>query len=197
MMVIYLITNTIDGKTYVGKTKDLEARWERHLKNVRYNDTWLYRAIRKHGKENFTIQTIAECGEAAVDNAERYFIAELNPEYNMTAGGTGGDTSHTPGYIRGMENRQDNSGEKNPMFGRKRYDQIDKNDGKKNSEYKTNWWASPAGLAQKQKHKRAWAIAGGNMKEAQRILKQWKQGGETDERQTNTLERILQAPDDS
>jgi hypothetical protein len=43
----------------------------------------------------------------------------MNPEYNMTIGGDGGNTSSSPNYIEGMRNR-DFNGSNNPMFGRKR-----------------------------------------------------------------------------
>ena len=50
-------------------------------------DTYLYRAIRKYGKENFTIEIL---DEEYSNEKEIYWISKLKPEYNMTKGGDGG-----------------------------------------------------------------------------------------------------------
>jgi group I intron endonuclease len=92
-MYIYQITNTVNGKIYIGKTtKTIEERFQRHTYNANAkSQTHLYRAIRKYGTEAF-ITTELESGfdnEDALNEAEIRYIAELNPHYNMTAGGEG------------------------------------------------------------------------------------------------------------
>lgn len=97
--VVYLITNTIDGKQYVGKTNDFERRWRTHC-NGRHMNSLLDRAIKKYGPENFTTEIL---GESEYDKALLLFevemIAELNTQvpsgYNITPGGEGnvGNTS--------------------------------------------------------------------------------------------------------
>ena len=92
-MTIYQITNTINGKIYIGKTtKTIERRFQGHLSKAKcHNNTHLHNAIRKYGKEAFTI-TALESGfdsEEALNEAEIRYIAELNPQYNMTEGGEG------------------------------------------------------------------------------------------------------------
>jgi len=55
-LVIYKITNIINGKIYVGKTtRSLKDRWNRHIYDALSNrlDTHFSRAIRKYGPENF------------------------------------------------------------------------------------------------------------------------------------------------
>lgn len=86
---IYLITNEVNGKTYVGKTKNLHKRWRMHkyaVNRISLNN-YLYKAIRKYGIENFTIKLIDDDNSS---EKEIYWIAELKPEYNMTKGGDGG-----------------------------------------------------------------------------------------------------------
>jgi hypothetical protein len=54
----------------------------------------------------------------------------LKPEYNMMAGGLGGDTSHTEAYKAGMAQR-DFNGSRNPMSGK--YGENNPNYGKQRS----------------------------------------------------------------
>jgi len=114
--MIYLITNKINNKRYIGKTqKPIKTRWYYHCKNASYGiDTALYRAIRKYGEENFTIEYLCEGSDAE----EILAISSYKPEYNMTKGGDGGDTSASPRYLEAMK-RRDMSGKNNPMYGKK------------------------------------------------------------------------------
>lgn len=55
---IYKITNVLDGKSYVGQTKrDVLVRFESHCKS----NTLIGRAIKKYGRENFSLAPIAFC----------------------------------------------------------------------------------------------------------------------------------------
>jgi group I intron endonuclease len=92
MTNIYKIENTINGEFYIGKTvKTLHKRFLRH-KNAAKNGSplKLHRAMRKHGVENFKISILAVVEDGS--KAERQFIHDLNPTYNMTLGGDGGAT---------------------------------------------------------------------------------------------------------
>ena len=124
-MIIYKITNQINGKIYIGKTIDiLDNRWRSHQRyamNVQ-NQTRLARAMRKHGLENFTIEQIDQSEDHdQLLNLEKKYIAESNsmdPKvgYNMTEGGEGTlGHKHTEEWKQMMRER--NSGENNPMFG--------------------------------------------------------------------------------
>ena len=58
-MIIYKITNKINGKVYIGlTTQTLEYRWGRHLTEGRNinNNKHLYKAMRKYGENNFVIE---------------------------------------------------------------------------------------------------------------------------------------------
>ena len=117
--MIYLITNSITGDRYIGKTsKTIEDRWYQHQKNAKYGqDTYLYRAIRKYGVDCFRVEYLAD----GLDDEEILLIESLKPEYNMTLGGDGGDTSSSPKYQKAMSQR-DYSGENNPMYGKRGQD---------------------------------------------------------------------------
>lgn len=94
---IYLVTNLITEKWYVGKTGNtVEDRWTDHKSNARCGSNgYLYRSMRKHGEENFYIQTIAVVStEEEANNLERLWIILLESHkekfgYNLTLGGDG------------------------------------------------------------------------------------------------------------
>jgi group I intron endonuclease len=104
-MIIYKITNKINGKYYIGKSiKDKIPFW-RHVNNAERGKKYIFsRAIRKYGKQSFSQEII--CHRDCVDDlnmAERYYIKKFRSNilgygYNMTEGGDGGDlfSSKTP-----------------------------------------------------------------------------------------------------
>ena len=90
-MIVYLITNKVNGKQYVGQTiRSLEERWKDHCR-VR-DENYFHRAIRKYGPENFSLEIIdtAETDEE-LDEKEIFWIKELNTlfpnGYNLKEGG--------------------------------------------------------------------------------------------------------------
>lgn len=99
--VIYRISCLIDGKSYIGKAKNLEKRIKMHKRNVGKVKSPLYSAIQSRGWDQFTIEIICIADSyEELDALEVKFIKEyssLYPNgYNLTEGGTGGDvvTNH-------------------------------------------------------------------------------------------------------
>ena len=92
-MIIYLITNKLNNKKYVGKTtKLLDERFKGHINTANYGSkSHLHRAIRKHGQNNFDISVLEDniISEKLLNEREIYWIKEIQPEYNMTSGGEG------------------------------------------------------------------------------------------------------------
>ena len=93
---IYLITNNINNKKYVGKTLvSLKERFETHKRDSRKEDIKgrpLYSAFNKYGFENFSITLIEECSIDNLDEREIFWIKEYNTYnngYNATLGGDG------------------------------------------------------------------------------------------------------------
>lgn len=91
-MVIYLLTNLINGKQYVGQTiQQLRFRIYDHKLKKKF---YIGQAIDKYGLENFKIEILEECStKEQLDERERYWIAKLNTKapngYNLTNGGEG------------------------------------------------------------------------------------------------------------
>lgn len=92
MTRIYLITNLINGKQYVGKTKyTLAHRFSQHCNNDYYH-THLHNAIKKYGTENFTIEEICTCSDEHWRELETFYIKFYHTHYseggyNLTWGG--------------------------------------------------------------------------------------------------------------
>lgn len=94
-MVIYRVTNKLNGKSYVGQTiQSLLRRQSRHLSDVRNGDeSYFHRALRKCGTDNFIWQVICICPNInSLNEQEQYYIALFNLTnskhgYNLTSGG--------------------------------------------------------------------------------------------------------------
>lgn len=64
-MIIYLITNLINDKKYVGKTCNFMQRYQAHFGYHSSKDPKiLYKAMNKYGKENFQMSVIEECDDS-------------------------------------------------------------------------------------------------------------------------------------
>ncbi len=105
-MYIYVVTNLINGKQYVGKTcKTVEEQWKNHLEKARAGKrNHLYRAIRKYGSNVFVAEGLTTCSTIEqLNELEKMWIIllrtySLDSGYNMTFGGDG--CSGTP-EVRG------------------------------------------------------------------------------------------------
>lgn len=91
MIGIYKITNTTNGKCYIGQSRDIEARWAKHLSAYKSSPEWaLYKAFKKYGIDAFSFEVIEECTIEELNEREIYWIAHFdsfNNGYNMTLGG--------------------------------------------------------------------------------------------------------------
>ena len=97
-MIVYKITNTVNGKSYIGITRSsLEKRWREHRCAANSgNDKPLYRAIRKYGEDAFELSVLYEATSMKeLQMVEKGLIAQYGTYklggrgYNMTDGGEG------------------------------------------------------------------------------------------------------------
>lgn len=91
---LYIITNKINGKQYVGKTyMELSKRIAIHTQDSkRYPNRPLYRAINKYGEENFIYVEVGRYEEGSLEKEEIWLINKLDTYkngYNATLGGDG------------------------------------------------------------------------------------------------------------
>lgn len=93
---IYEILNTVNGKRYIGCTKDTEKRFSQHRRALEGNKHWnpyLQNAYNKYGGDCFRYNIIlAFNNEDDMYFNERKLISESDHTYNIAEGGLGGDT---------------------------------------------------------------------------------------------------------
>jgi len=77
---IYLWTNLIDGKQYVG-SRFLQYFNINHL--IQNNFMYIYRPLLKHGYSNFSLSIIEYCSIKEIYKREDYYLNLLDPEYNI------------------------------------------------------------------------------------------------------------------
>lgn len=122
-MIIYKITNKINGKIYIGQTThSIEKRWKEHCRD---NDGCsIHNAIRKYGKENFTVEQIdVVCDRDELNKKEQYWIKfydSMNKEkgYNLTSGGDHFEASEETKLKMSKALKGKFAGEKHPMWGK-------------------------------------------------------------------------------
>jgi group I intron endonuclease len=111
---IYVITNDVNDKSYVGLCAgDLQLRWRRHLACCRFGEGGaLYNAIRKYGENKFHITSLwsGHVSPDSLKTLEKYFIRCLNTMrpngYNLTEGGDGSfGFKHSEEYKQSMRDR--------------------------------------------------------------------------------------------
>lgn len=106
-MLIYLITNRINGKQYVGQTTStLEKRFQRHCwPSTAKSNMPISQAIQKYGKANFSIEILCTCSsQKELDLQEVRLSARLNTfspnGYNLRVGtGPGSMSQETKNKI--------------------------------------------------------------------------------------------------
>lgn len=127
---IYKITNIINGKFYIGSSKDIEFRLEEHKKhlfggyhiNIKLQNAW-----NKYGHDKFIFEIVEETtsNQKILFERENYYLATLKPYerdigYNIGSKAEGGDmiTNH-PNREKFIDKMKIiNHGENNGMFGK-------------------------------------------------------------------------------
>ena len=73
---IYLITNNVNGKKYVGQSRNLIKRWNQHKTESRKDRPRLIvdKAIKKYGIDNFSFEILFECPLDMLDDWETDMI---------------------------------------------------------------------------------------------------------------------------
>lgn len=88
---VYSITNTANGKMYVGSACRFSARWSVHkgqLRSGKHHSIHLQRAWNKYGEDAFEFAVLEETGRDYAVKIEQVWMDWLKPVYNIcpTAG---------------------------------------------------------------------------------------------------------------
>ncbi len=159
MKCIYLRTNLINGKQYVGQAVDFDRREKEWRGSKCYSKGVIDRARTKYGFDNFKVEILRECEtQDELSKWEMYYIKELNTKipngYNLTDGGEG-----LNGYQHTEETRKKLSeslkGRVSPRKGIKLSDEAKV----KLSESHKGQKAWNKGIPQTEEHKRKQSIA--------------------------------------
>ena len=132
MIGIYCITNTVNGKKYIGQSRNIKERWRHHtylLDANRHDNKHLQYAWNKYGRNAFTFSVLEIFeDDRQLNDAEMYWIEKMDSfedGYNMTLGGGG-----QAGRYLTAEQREHlskiNIGSLNPNYGIKRSDATKK-----------------------------------------------------------------------
>ena len=76
---VYIIRNTLDGKRYVGQSRDCLHRFQQHrngLRNGNHRNAYLQNAWKVHGEAAFTFAVACVCMESQLDELETRFMSE-------------------------------------------------------------------------------------------------------------------------
>lgn len=122
---IYITTNIINNKKYIGQSIYGKKDWETYLGSGKL----IRRAIKKYGSNNFTREIIHEAKtKEELDSLEKYYInlynaTESEDFYNIHEGGSGGNTikgfSKEELYRFRERMSEVTKGTRNGMYGRK------------------------------------------------------------------------------
>lgn len=89
---IYKIENKQSHKCYIGQSINIEKRWAEHKRAAlnNYDDTYIHRALRKYGVDNFIFKIVELCDKEELNKKEIEWINKLDTfqnGYNCTTGG--------------------------------------------------------------------------------------------------------------
>ena len=152
---IYMYTNKINGKGYVGQTNDFNRRYKEHIdaminkNNDEYNKP-IHRALRKYGLDNFEVEILKEnlSTLCLLNMYECYYIKKFDllckngKGYNISDGGSNGNpfAGKTDEEMEEIRRKRSEArkgkycGENNPMYGVHRYGKDAPNYGKHHTE---------------------------------------------------------------
>ena len=153
---IYKITNLINGKVYIGQTvRDVQERFREHC---RHEATAIDKAIKKYGKENFSVEVLCEAKSIGeLNELEIKYISLYNSTdrifgYNMCDGG-----DNTCGFHHSEQAKEKMrksrigmyEGKNNPFYGKHHSsEQIEKWSKERKGRKLTEEWKRNIGKAQ-------------------------------------------------
>jgi|688.fasta_scaffold329279_1 group I intron endonuclease len=116
---IYKIINKVDGKYYVGRSKNMHKRWKTHMRDLLYNrhsNIHLQRAWNKYGYDNFefiVVEYVDNIDSLLINMEEKYintFIEDRNRGidncYNISETSYGGPSILNNQFRKGIPHNE-------------------------------------------------------------------------------------------
>jgi group I intron endonuclease len=107
---IYKITNKIDDKVYIGKTKNFKKRWQQYHydytnRRSRSLNSYIMNAMLKYGLESFEFSIVELCAIGECSKRELYWMdfydsCNLNKGYNLRRDSSSGMITHPSTSIK-------------------------------------------------------------------------------------------------
>lgn len=121
---IYIITNVINGKYYIGKSVNVNSRLaehRHHLRKGKHQNNHLQKAVDKYGMNNFTFELLEECDKDLLLAIEHYWVTILGARdekygYNINPTHPYGEVSMD---IRTKSKLKEIISKNHPMLGKK------------------------------------------------------------------------------
>jgi len=83
---IYMLTNNITKKIYIGQSSDLSNRFKNYF-NISYINSkaslTINKALIKYGYSNFSLSILEYCDKSDLRTREQFYFDKLDPEYNI------------------------------------------------------------------------------------------------------------------
>jgi group I intron endonuclease len=83
---IYMFTNKITKKIYIGQSSDLSNRFKNYF-NSSYikskSSIIIHKALIKYGYPNFSLTILEYCNKSDLLTREKFYFEKLNPQYNI------------------------------------------------------------------------------------------------------------------
>ena len=84
---IYCIVNIKNKNKYIGSSKNIYSRLQKHFALLRHNkheNSHLQNAWNKYKEEYFDFYVLEQCSEETLEEREQFYIDTLKPAYNIT-----------------------------------------------------------------------------------------------------------------
>jgi len=148
---VYKIRNIVNGKFYLGSSKEIENRWEGHKQWLRggyHNNPKLQHAWNKYGESNFVFEIVEEIPLKSLLNREQHYLDlwesyKRGKGYNICPTANGGDNfTYNPNKEKIRQCLSELSmGENNGMYGKNHTDDaIRKQKEKSIGRYTLDWF---------------------------------------------------------
>lgn len=150
---VYQIESNINKNIYIGSAVDMKRRAKEHLLKLKQGthvNRILQNHVNKYGIEDLDFSVVEDCSKEELVSKEQYWIDKLNPKFNICK--IAGSTLGIKWKEESVQRQRDNNlGEKNPMFGVHKYGEEAPAYGvkqssetcKKKSEFTKKRWEDP------------------------------------------------------